>query len=60
MISWKMRGAAIVAVVALAVAGCDQQPNDILDDGLDQDQTLPTPADDGMDDMDDMDASPSP
>jgi hypothetical protein len=59
MPTWKMRSAAVLAVFALALAGCDQQ-NDVLDDPIltpapPQDGVMPTPGND-MDD--DPDATP--
>jgi hypothetical protein len=58
MPTWKMRGAAVLAVFVLALAGCDQ--NDALDDPIQtpappQDDVMPTPGND-MDD--DPDATP--
>jgi hypothetical protein len=55
---WKLRGLAAFAVIALAVAGCDQQPTDLPTElpTPDTDATMPAetdgtmPTDNGMTD----------
>lgn len=57
---WRMRGAAALAVIALTVAACDQQPNDLQDDLLDSPgvDPLPTVPTDDTGTSPDLDASP--
>ena len=70
---WKMRGAAAMAVLALAIAGCQQETTDPADDGLtspSMDMSMPATTDDagatdagtspGTTDDGDLGTSPSP
>ena len=63
---WKMRGAAAMAVLALAIAGCQQETTDPADDGLTSpDMSMPATTDDagmspGTTDGGDLGTSPSP
>lgn len=55
---WTLRGAAVLAALTLAIAGCDQQQTDPLDD-LDTSPTMDVTTPGTTDDMGD-DTSPSP
>lgn len=60
---WRMRGAAVLAVIALAVAGCDQEADPTVDDltspALTDEMSPPASPTDGAT-TSPADASPSP
>jgi hypothetical protein len=58
---WKMRAVGVLAVIALATAGCQNQGDDVESpDGLPSvDQSMPTESDGGMEMSPSMEASPS-